>query len=113
MTALPFFHRMILPMISILLAVMLTQTAMSGLRMGSFSQPYEDMDVTLHRLAQNFYVVRHSLVPFCVVARRIRRKVGVLGSIPRLPPQPLSRRQWTTIHIKAQTKKHCRRFRFK
>ena len=36
MTALPFFHRMILPMISILLAAMLMQTAMSGLRMGSF-----------------------------------------------------------------------------
>ena len=42
-----------------------------------FSQSYEDMDVTLRRLAQNFYVVRRSLVPFCVVARRIRRKVGV------------------------------------
>lgn len=42
-----------------------------------FSQSYDDMDITLRRLAQNFYVVRKSLVPFCVVARRIRRKVGV------------------------------------
>lgn len=42
-----------------------------------FSQSFEDMDVTLRRLAQNFYVVRKSLVPFCVVVRRIRRKVGV------------------------------------
>lgn len=42
-----------------------------------FSQSYEDMDVTLRRLAQNFYVVRKSLIPFCVVARRIRRKVGI------------------------------------
>ena len=42
-----------------------------------FSQSFEDMDVTLRRLAQNFYVVRRSLVPFCIVARRIRRKVGV------------------------------------
>ena len=42
-----------------------------------FSQSYEDMDITLRRLAQNFYVVRKSLIPFCVVARRIRRKVGV------------------------------------
>lgn len=42
-----------------------------------FSQSYEDMDVTLRRLAQNFYVVRRSLVPFCIVARRIRRRVGV------------------------------------
>ena len=42
-----------------------------------FSQSYEDMDVTLRRLAQNFYVVRRSLVPFCIVARRICRRVGV------------------------------------
>lgn len=42
-----------------------------------YSQSYEDMDVTLRRLAQNFYVVRRSLVPFCIVARRIRRRVGV------------------------------------
>lgn len=42
-----------------------------------FSQSFEDMDITLRRLAQNFYVVRRSLVPFCVVARRIRRRVGV------------------------------------
>lgn len=42
-----------------------------------FSQSFDDMDVTLRRLAQNFYVVRKSLIPFCVVSRRIRRKVGV------------------------------------
>ena len=42
-----------------------------------FCRATEDMDVTLRRLAQNFYVVRRSLVPFCVVARRIRRRVGV------------------------------------
>ena len=42
-----------------------------------FSQSYEDMDVTLRRLAQNFYVVRRSLVPFYIVARRIRRRVGI------------------------------------
>lgn len=42
-----------------------------------FSQSYEDMDVTLRRLAQNFYVVRKSLVPFCVTCRLIRRKIGV------------------------------------
>ena len=42
-----------------------------------FSQSYDDMDITLRRLAQNFYVVRKSLVPFCVVRRRIRRKIGV------------------------------------
>lgn len=42
-----------------------------------FSQSYDDMDVTLRRLAQNFYVVKKSLVPFCVTCRLIRRKVGV------------------------------------
>lgn len=42
-----------------------------------FSQSYDDMDITLRRLAQNFYVVKKSLIPFCVVARRIRRKIGV------------------------------------
>lgn len=42
-----------------------------------FSQSFDDMDITLRRLAQNFYVVRRSLIPFCVVARRIRRKIGI------------------------------------
>lgn len=42
-----------------------------------FSQSHEDMDVTLRRLAQNFYIVRRSLVPFCVTCRLVRRKVGV------------------------------------
>lgn len=42
-----------------------------------FSQSYEDMDVTLRRLAQNFYVVKKSLIPCCVTCRLIRRKVGV------------------------------------
>ncbi|BDF69976.1 hypothetical protein CE91St41_27970 [Oscillospiraceae bacterium] len=42
-----------------------------------FSQSYDDMDITLRRLAQNFYVVRKSLIPFCVVRRRVRRKIGV------------------------------------
>lgn len=42
-----------------------------------FSQSYDDMDITLRRLAQHFYVVRKSLVPFCVTCRLIRRKVGV------------------------------------
>lgn len=42
-----------------------------------FSQSYDDMDITLRRLAQHFYVVRRSLVPFCVTCRLIRRKIGV------------------------------------
>lgn len=42
-----------------------------------FSQSHEDMDITLRRLAQNYYVVKKSLIPFCVCFRRIYRKVGI------------------------------------
>lgn len=42
-----------------------------------FSQSYEDMDITLRRLAQNYYVVKKSLLPKFVVCKRIRRKVGI------------------------------------
>ena len=42
-----------------------------------FSQSYEDMDITLRRLAQNYYVVKKSLLPYFVVCKRIRRKVGI------------------------------------
>ena len=42
-----------------------------------FSQSYEDMDITLRRLAQNYYVVKKSLLPFCIVCKKIRRKVGI------------------------------------
>lgn len=48
-----------------------------GVSVDVFSQSHEDMDVTLRRLAQNFYVVKKSLVPFCICIRRIRRKVGI------------------------------------
>lgn len=42
-----------------------------------FSQSYEDMDITLRRLAQNYYVVKKSLLPKFIVCKRIRRKVGI------------------------------------
>lgn len=42
-----------------------------------FSQSYEDMDITLRRLAQNYFVVKKSLIPFCVCCKKIRRKVGI------------------------------------
>lgn len=42
-----------------------------------FSQSFEDMDITLRRLAQNYYVVKKSLLPKFVVCKRIRRKVGI------------------------------------
>ena len=48
-----------------------------GVSVDVFSQSFDDMDVTLRRLAQNFYVVRKSAVPFLVTIKRIRRKVGI------------------------------------
>lgn len=48
-----------------------------GVSVDVFSQSFEDMDVTLRRLAQNFYVVRRSVIPFFIVTKLIRRKVGI------------------------------------
>ena len=48
-----------------------------------FSQSYENMDITLRRLAQNFYAVRRSSVPFCIVARRIRRRSAWMNRLSR------------------------------
>ena len=48
-----------------------------GVSVDVFSQSFEDMDVTLRRLAQNFYIVKKSLIPCFVVTKRIFRKVGI------------------------------------
>lgn len=42
-----------------------------------FSQSHEDMDITLRRLAQHFFVVKKSLIPNFVVVKRIKRRVGI------------------------------------
>lgn len=42
-----------------------------------FSQSYEDMDITLRRLAQNYFVVKKSMIPRFIVVKKIRRKVGI------------------------------------
>ena len=42
-----------------------------------FSQSYEDMDITLRRLAQNYYVVTKSRLPFFIKIRSIGRRVGI------------------------------------
>ena len=55
-----------------------------GMSVDVFSQSFDDMDVTLRRLAQNFYVVRKSAVPFFVTIKRIRRKVGIDGNSHQL-----------------------------
>lgn len=41
------------------------------------SQSYEDMDITIRRLARHMYVVKQSLIPGFVCIRRIRRRVGI------------------------------------
>lgn len=42
-----------------------------------FSQSYEDMDITLRRLAQNYYVVTKSRLPWCIKIRRIGRRIDI------------------------------------
>ncbi|MBO5341028.1 MAG: hypothetical protein J6A62_08535 [Oscillospiraceae bacterium] len=48
-----------------------------GTSIDVFSQSYEDMDITLRRLAQNYYLVRKSLIPGFIVIRLIRRRIGI------------------------------------
>lgn len=42
-----------------------------------FSQSYEDMDITLRRLADRLYILRRSLIPYCFATRRINVKIGI------------------------------------
>lgn len=42
-----------------------------------FSQSYEDMDITLRRLADEIYVVKRTLIPYVFCIRRIKVKVGI------------------------------------
>lgn len=42
-----------------------------------FSQSFEDMDITLRRLAYRYYLVQKSLIPGFIVLRRIHRKIGI------------------------------------
>lgn len=42
-----------------------------------FSQSWDDMDITIRRLAQRLYVVRKCLLPWFIVRRTIRKRVGI------------------------------------
>lgn len=42
-----------------------------------FSQSYDDMDITLRRLADEIYVIKRSLIPLLFSKRRIKVKVGI------------------------------------
>ena len=35
------------------------------------------MDITLRRLAQNYYLVKKSLIPYFIVVKKIYRRVGI------------------------------------
>lgn len=41
------------------------------------SQSYQDMDVTLRRLASDLYIVKKSLIPYFVTVRKIKRTIGI------------------------------------
>lgn len=42
-----------------------------------FSQSYEDMDITIRRLADRLYILRRSLIPFCFATKRINMRIGI------------------------------------
>lgn len=42
-----------------------------------FSQSWDDMDITIRRLAQKMYVVKKSLLPWFIVRRTMRKRVGI------------------------------------
>lgn len=42
-----------------------------------FSQSYEDMDITLRRLADRVYIVRRSLLPFFTSVKRVNMRIGI------------------------------------
>lgn len=42
-----------------------------------FSQSYDDMDITLRRLADEIFVIKRSIIPFVFCMRRIKVKVGI------------------------------------
>lgn len=42
-----------------------------------FSQSHEDMDITIRRLAQRYFVVKKSLIPRFIVYKSIGRRVGI------------------------------------
>lgn len=48
-----------------------------GTSIDVFSQSFDDMDITLRRLAHDFFLVKKSILPFFICIRRIHRKVGI------------------------------------
>lgn len=42
-----------------------------------FSQSYDDMDITLRRLAQRYYLMKKSILPWFVVRKTISKRIGI------------------------------------
>lgn len=48
-----------------------------GTSIDVFSQSFDDMDITLRRLAQDYFLVKKSIIPYFICIRKIRRKIGI------------------------------------
>ena len=48
-----------------------------GLSIDVFSQGWDDMDKKIRTLAQRYYLVKRSIIPFFIVKVPIRRRIGV------------------------------------
>lgn len=55
-----------------------------------FSQSFEDMDITLRRLAHDLYIIRRSAVPGFFICKKIRRKDG----IDEISKKPVDEYSW-------------------
>lgn len=42
-----------------------------------FSQDFQDMDIKLRKLATRYYLVRKSMIPFCLSRKTIRKKIDI------------------------------------
>lgn len=42
-----------------------------------FSQSYDDMDITLRRLADVLFIVKRSIIPWLIVVKQISRRIGI------------------------------------
>lgn len=48
-----------------------------GVDVHVFSQSFEDMDITIRRLAQQFFLIKRSLIPGFIVVKKIYKRVGI------------------------------------
>ena len=68
-----------------------------------FSQSHDDMDITLRRLAQNYYVLTKSIIPFFVVCRCIGRRIDIDENTHQIIDAYFWRPFWHTRRIFSPT----------